>query len=330
MTLQQLSYFLATASHGSFSAAAATLHMAQPSLSDQIRRLEAELGVPLFVRAGRRLELTEAGRALLPNAERTLEAAEATVASVREVRTLSGGTVSFGTFGSAHHYLLSGLVQDFRTQHPNVRLRIFGQNSSEVADAVREGRLEAGLIVLPIDDRGLDVRTTIREEIHYVSADPERLRRPVTIEELARAPLILHEVRWPTSDPTRRQLAERAQAAGVAIEPDVEVEYLTAALDLAARGLGDTVAPRFVVIGRGYGRRLGSVPFPPPLYDTFAFITRRNAHLSPATRALIAIAERRIEQLAKRLADAPSRVQRISEGADDAPASRQRANPPSP
>lgn len=313
MTLQQLTYFLATAAHGSFSAAAATLHMAQPSLSDQIRRLEAELGVPLFVRAGRRLELTEAGQALLPNAERTLEAAEATVASVREVRTLSGGTVSFGTFGSAHHYLLTGLVQDFRAQHPNVRLRIFGQNSSEVADAVREGRLEAGLIVLPVDDRGLDVRTTIREQIHYVSADPERLLRPVTIEELARAPLILHEVRWPTSDPTRRQLAERAQAAGVTIEPDVEVEYLTAALDLAARGLGDTVSPRFVVIGRGYGRRLGSVPFDPPLYDTFAFITRRNAHLSPATRALITIAERRIEHLAKRLADAPSRVQRTPE-----------------
>jgi DNA-binding transcriptional LysR family regulator len=190
-----------------------------------------------------------------------------------------------------------------------VRLRIFGQNSSEVADAVREGRLEAGLILLPIDDRGLDVRATIREEIHYVSADPGRLREPVSIETLAHAPLILHDVRWATSDPTRRQLAERAQAAGVTIEPDVEVEYLTAALDLAARGLGDTVAPRFVVIGRGYGRRLGSVPFDPPLYDTFAFITRRNAHLSPATRALIAIAERRIDQLAKRLADAPPRVE---------------------
>ena len=310
MKLQQLTYFLAAARHGSFSAAAESLHMAQPSLSDQIRRLEAELGVSLFVRAGRRLELTEAGQILLPHAERTLAAAEETMASVREVRTLAGGTVSFGTFGSAHHYLLTGLVQDFRAEHPDVRLRIFGQNSSEVADAVREGRLEAGLILLPIDDRGLDVRATIREEVHYVSADPERLREPVSIEMLARAPLILHDVRWATSDPTRRQLAERAQAAGVSIEPDVEVEYLTAALDLAARGLGDTVAPRFVVIGRGYGRRLGSVPLDPPLYDTFAFITRRNAHLSPATRALIAIAERRIEQLAKRLADAPPRVQR--------------------
>lgn len=315
MTLQQLTYFLASATHGSFSAAAESLHMAQPSLSEQVRRLEAELGVSLFVRAGRKLELTEAGHLLLPHAERTLAAAEETVASVREVRTLSGGTVSFGTFGSAHHYLLTGLVQDFRARHPNVRLRILGQNSSEVADAVREGRLEAGLIVLPVDDRGLDVRPTIREEIHYVSADPERLTTPMTIAALAQAPLIMHEVRWPTSDPTRRQLAARAQAAGVTLEPQVEVEYLTAALDLAARGLGDTVAPRFVVIGRGYGRRLGSVPFDPPLYDTFAFITRRSAHLSPATRALIQIAERRIDQLAKRLADAPPQVRASPEGA---------------
>jgi DNA-binding transcriptional LysR family regulator len=313
MTLQQLTYFLAAATHGSFSSAAASLHMAQPSLSEQVRRLEAELGVSLFARAGRRLELTEAGNLLLPHAERTLAAAEETVASVREVRTLSGGSVSFGTFGSAHHYLLTGLVQDFRAQHPKVRLRILGQNSSEVADAVREGHLEAGLIVLPVDDRGLDVRTTMREEIHYVSADPDHLRRPMTIEALASAELILHEVRWPTSDPTRRQLVARAQAAGVIIEPQVEVEYLTAALDLAARGLGDTVAPRSVVIGRGYGRRLGSVSFDPPLYDTFAFITRRNAHLSPATRAVISIAERRIDQLARRLA-APPHPQAVGDG----------------
>ena len=66
MTLQQLRYFLAAAEHGSFSAAAEALLMAQPSLSDQIRRLEAELGVALFARAGRRLALTEAGRMLRP------------------------------------------------------------------------------------------------------------------------------------------------------------------------------------------------------------------------------------------------------------------------
>ena len=301
MTLQQLTYFLAAAEHGSFSAAAESLFMAQPSLSEQIRRLEAELGVALFVRVGRGLELTEAGRMLRPHAERTLDAAREAAESVREVRDLTGGTVAFGTFGSAHHYLLGGLVQDFRTRHPNVRVRVVGQNSVEVADAVRDGHLEAGLVVLPVDDRGLDVRPAMREEILYVTGEAERARTPMTIEALADAPLILFDARWGSDDPTRRQLRERAQKAGVKVEPEIEVEYVTAALELCARGLGDTVCSGSIIVARGYGRKLTSVPFDPPLYDTFAFITRRNAHLSPATRAFMDLAERRVRALEKRL-----------------------------
>jgi DNA-binding transcriptional LysR family regulator len=294
MTLQQLRYFLAAAEHTSFSAAANALLMAQPSLSDQIRRLEADLGVELFARAGRRLELTEAGRMLLPHAERTLASAEEAVESVKEVRTLTGGTASFGTFGSAHHYLLGGLVQDFRRRYPDVRVRVVGQNSAEVADAVREGRLEAGLIALPIEDRGLEVRPSISEENHYVSASSQRVTGPKTIEEIAAAPLILYDARWGPVDPMRRQLNERAQRAGVRIEPQIEVEYLTAALDLAARRLGDTIAGPQVLVTRGYSRKLGSVSLDPPLYDTFAFITRRGARLSPATRAFLELAEKRV------------------------------------
>ena len=301
MTLQQLAYFMAAIERGSFSSAAESLHMAQPSLSEQIRRLEAELGVALFVRAGRGLELTEAGRLLRPHAERTLAAAEEAAASVREVRDVKGGTVAFGTFGSAHHYLLAGLVQDFRARYPDVRVRVVGQNSVEVADAVRDGVLEAGLVVLPIDDRGLDVRPAMREELLYVSADPKRVREPMTVERLATAPLILYDARWGTDDPTRRQLRERAQRAGVTLEPQIEVEYITAALDLAARGLGDTVSPRSIVVSRGFARRLTGVAFDPPLYDTFAFITRRNAHLSPTTRAFMAVAEKRVGALRRRL-----------------------------
>ena len=300
MTLHQLTYFLAAAEYGSFSAAAESLHMAQPSLSDQIRRLEAELGVPLFARTGRRLELTEAGRLLLPQAERTLDAARAAQESVREVRDVTGGTVAFGTFGSAHHYLLGGLVEEFRARHPSVRVRIVGQNSAEVADAVRDGHLEAGLVVLPVDDRGLDVRPVMREEVMYVTASERRAREPMTIERLAEAPLILYDARWAAEDPMRRQLRERAQRAGVKLEPVIEVEYMTAALDLTARGLGDTIADRAIVDARGLGRRLSTVPFDPPLYESFAFITRRDAHLSPATRAFIEVAERRVAKLARR------------------------------
>ena len=274
--------------------------MAQPSLSEQIRRLEAELGVPLFARVGRGLELTEAGRLFRPHAERTVAAAREAAESVQEVRDVTGGTVAFGTFGSAHHYLLGGLVEDFRTRHPTVRVRAIGQNSAEVADEVREGRLEAGLVMLPVDDRGLDVRPAMREEQLYISAEPSRLREPMTIERLAEAPLILYDARWGSDDPTRRQLRERAQQAGVTLDPQIEVEYVTAALDLCARGLGDTISTRTML--RTRGRKLGGVSFDPPLYDTFAFVTRRNAQLSPAAREFMALAEKRVQGLQKRLA----------------------------
>src|SRR4051812_1914331 len=241
MTLQQLSYFLAAAENGSFSAAANALLMSQPSLSDQIRRLEAELGVPLFVRAGKGVELTDAGRILRPYAERVLAETQEAMESVREVRDLTGGTVAFGFFGGAHHSLLGGVVEQFRRQYPAVRLRAVGQNSAEVADAVREGTLEAGLVILPVEDVGLDLKPARSEELLYITADRERAREPMTIERLAAAPLILYDARWAAQDPARTQLRERAQTAGVRIEPTIEVEYMTAAFDLAARGLGDTI-----------------------------------------------------------------------------------------
>jgi DNA-binding transcriptional LysR family regulator len=273
--------------------------MAQPSLSEQIRRLEAELGVALFARAGRGLALTEAGRLLRPQAERTLAAAQEAADSVREVRELTGGTASFGTFGNAPFYLLSDLVQDFRKRHPNVRVRLVGLNSSEVAEAVREGRLEGGLIALPIDAHGLDVRPAIRDEILFLTADQTAIAEPMTIERLVTRPLILYDARFGWTDPTRRQLLERAQRAGLTLEPEIEVEYVATALDLAVRGLGDTIGARGVTLGRTWARRLKTTPFDPPLYDTFAFITRRDAPLSPATRAFMRLAARRIEALGR-------------------------------
>lgn len=297
MTLQQLTYFLAAAEHGSFSAAAEALFMSQPSLSEQVRKLEDELGVPLFIRLGRGLALTEAGRTFLPHAERTLADAAQATASVAEVRGLRAGTASFGTLGDAGYYLLGDLAADFRARYPDVRLRIIGQNSSEVADQVREGRLEAALVVLPIDDDGLEVRPAMQEEVLYTSADEEHVARPMTIERLANMPLILYDARYGWEDPTRRQLAERAQRAGVSIRPILEIEQVGVAVELAARGVGDTIVGRRVAAAATFPKRLRTAPFRPALKQTFAFIQRRGARLSPATRELVAMAEARVKSL---------------------------------
>src|SRR4029077_6889150 len=116
MNLQQLAYFREAFEQRSFSAAAKVLHMAQPSLSEQIRRLEGELGVPLFVRVGGGVEPTQAGRAgppaaggvaALPPAERVLAEVESARESVAGVRDVRAGTASFGTFSTAVYYLLA-------------------------------------------------------------------------------------------------------------------------------------------------------------------------------------------------------------------------------
>jgi DNA-binding transcriptional LysR family regulator len=309
MTLQQLEYFLTALQEGSFSAAAERLHLAQPSLSEQVRRLEAELGLPLFARVGRGIKPTEAALALRPHAEAALAAVAEAREAVVQQRELQGGIATFGTFGSARWYPGTQIVAAFRRRHPKVRVRLVGQNSSEVATAVREGDLEAGLVALPIDDTGLEVRPIMHDEIVYASADPARLRKPVTIAQLAAAPLILTETSFGLEDPTRRQLFELAQRAGVTIEPQIDVEDLETAIDLAARGFGDTLVARGVLLslGRRVPKRLGWVPFADPVYDTFAFINRRGARLSPAAREFMALAEERMTAMAGELKTKPPR-----------------------
>jgi LysR family cyn operon transcriptional activator len=300
MTLQQLTYFLAAAEHGSFTAAADVLRLARPSVSEQIAHLEAELGVALFVRSGRRLELTDAGRLLRPEAERTLAAANDASDVVRRARTLTGGTASLGTFSTAHHLLLPGLVEDFARRHPQVAIRVVGENSSQLADAVRAGRLEAGLVALPIDDDGLEVGAPVAQfEVVYATTEPDALTAPVTIEQLAQTTLVLPEARWGDADPTRRQLAERAQRAGTTITPRVEVQHANAAIELAARGLGGTLVTHALLDTLGYADRLARVPLDPPLHEAFAFIQRRSARLSPATHALMTLAEHHLARLAR-------------------------------
>lgn len=291
MTLKQLRAFLISARTGSFTAAAKTMGIAQASVSELVRALEDENGTVLFVRGGRKLVLTSAGVALLPHAEQTLAAADNGLRALRSVRSLSGGVATFGVLRNAAYYLLSDLAEEFHRRYPDVRIRLIGMNSVEVAAAVASGSLEAGLVVLPIDDEGLKVTPLLRDEVLYASKAPERLARPVTIEQLAHASLILYDAHYGWKEPTRRQLAERAQMAGVRLEPMIEVEQVESALSLVARGIGDTIASRAVTLSPVCPSTVGTVSFDPPLYDTIAFVQRESAVLSPATQEIARLAQ---------------------------------------
>ena len=126
--------------------------------------------------------------------------------------------------------------------------------------AARE--LEAG-ISLPIDDEKLDVRPIVRDEVVYVSAHPERTRQPATIERLAATPLIFYDAESADDDPIRRQLAERAQALGLRLQPKVEVELKDIALQLVAAGIGDTYLPSAFIHAPYFPEGLSTVSFRP-------------------------------------------------------------------
>ncbi len=153
-------------------------------------------------------------------------------------------------------------------------------------------------MLLPIDDDKLDVRPIVRDEVLYVSACPERAREPATIERLAATPLIFYDAESADEDPIRRQLAERAQAIGMRLQPRIEVELKDLALRLVAAGIGDTYLPSAYTHAPYFPAGLGTAPFTPPLHDTFAVITRPGSRLSPGVRELLADAEAHMRAVA--------------------------------
>lgn len=302
MTLQQLLYFRTAASLGSFNAAARALHCTQPAVSEQVRQLERELGVSLFARGGRGLTLTSAGRAFLGHAERVAEATDDALASVgRPAVARRERVVTMGVFRNAPYYDIAGLAARFCAVDPEARLQLPGQNSADVAAAVRAGELEAGLVVLPVDDRQLDVRPLFRDEVVVVSADRSRTRRRLSIAKLAEAPLILYDASHGFDDPTRRQFAAAAQEAGVTLAPRVDVEHVETAFQLVGLGLGDTIAARAVTRATPLPENVAAVGLAEPIHDSFAVITRLGATLSPGTLTLVNLVDDWAATVAARL-----------------------------
>jgi len=176
LSLHQLRCFLATYEHGSLTGAAEELGYAQPSVSEQVRLLERSVGSPLFRRVGRGVVPTTVAETLRPHAERTLAAADEAMRVAQSATALETGTIRFGMFGTARLYASAGLVADVLARHPGVRVELVGQNSSDVLEDLRRGRLEAAMIAVPqISSEGMEVTPVARDELVYVSAHPERL-----------------------------------------------------------------------------------------------------------------------------------------------------------
>jgi DNA-binding transcriptional LysR family regulator len=301
LSLQQIRCFCSALELGSFTAAAEALGVSQPAVAEQVRKLEQALGADLFVRAGRGVVATEAGRAFAEHAARSLRAVEDAAGSVGELTALRGGTIAVGMFGDPSVWRVHEAAAAFLRRHPEVSLRMVGRNSAVVVERVRRGEYEAGLVLLPIDDDQLDVRPIVRDEVLYVSASADRTRRPATMERLATTPLVFYDAESADKDPIRRQLVERAQALGMRLRPRVEVELKDIALQLVAAGVGDTYLPSAYTRAPYYPEGLSTASFSPALYDTFAIVTRPGARLSAGVRELLAGLEEHLRSVADEL-----------------------------
>jgi DNA-binding transcriptional LysR family regulator len=194
MDLRQLRYFVAVADELHFRRASAKLHVAQPALSEQIRKLEAELGVPLMIRSSRSVTLTDAGAVLLADARRILHQAEVAAHATRVTGKASGGRLRLGLtpFGppSAVRASLSGLC----AAPPRARVRVeleTGDARSLLLD-VRSGHLDAAVVHLPAPTAGLRVIEVGREVASAVTVrHGRRPPGPVTLKDLVGEPLLV-------------------------------------------------------------------------------------------------------------------------------------------
>ena len=307
LSLHQLRCFLATYEHGSLTGAAEELGYAQPSVSEQVRLLERSVGSPLFRRVGRGVVPTTVAETLRPHAERTLAAADEAMRVAQSATALETGTIRFGMFGTARLYASAGLVADVLARHPGVRVELVGQNSSDVLEDLRRGRLEAAMIAVPqISSEGMEVMPVALDELVYVSAHPDRLESPVTAARLSRAELVMPETTWRAVDSTRIVLRRMLHESGRNPQTRIEVEDVETAVELVGLGLADTVIPK------GAASQLlprlapdaGYVSLRPRQYDSLAIVHRAGASLSPAARLMIEVATRRIQEVAEPLGQA--------------------------
>jgi DNA-binding transcriptional LysR family regulator len=286
--LRQLATFVAVAEEGSFTRAADRLHVVQSAVSAGVRNLERELGATLFDRSTHRVQLTDAGQALLPQARATLAAATAARDAVDAVRGGVRGTVLLGTMQAQGMRAIDvpGLLAEFREDHPlvAVHIRHAAGGSSEMAAHVREGRLDLAFVSLPtLELPGVELTPLAHEPIVVVApaAHPLAKRTAVALAALADQPLVEFPKGWGMRIANDRAFA----AAGVTRTITYEVNDTASVIEFVRHGLALSLLPASFV-DAGDELRLIPIRGRGPEFVT-AIATPSNRRLSAAARALV-------------------------------------------
>jgi DNA-binding transcriptional LysR family regulator len=244
MEFRQLRYFLAVAEHLHFTVAAERLGIAQPPLSQQILKLERELGTKLFMRYPRRVELTEAGVILRERAQRVLDEANDAFEHVKKAARGESGHLSIGFAGSTvFHPSVASTLRKFRQTYPDVIVRTEESNSTALLDKVIEGRVDCAMVRLPLDCRELLTASLAEEEMIAVLPTGHRLGRLRSVElaQLSADPFVL----FPRSIGPNLydSIISACRAAGYSPRVEMESPQLSATVNMVAAGFGVTVIP---------------------------------------------------------------------------------------
>lgn len=248
MQLRQLEAFVAVAEERSFTRAAARLYVAQSGLSATVRSLERELRASLFVRTTRRVELTEAGRALLLEARRALLAARAGEEAVAAVEGLERGTLAIGVMQAGWLFDLPASLARYRAAHPAIQIRLRQASSEELATLLDDGTLELFTTASETTPSRIRSLPLVESPLAVVCARGDVLadRQSVNLRAVAGRNQVGFPRGWGV-----RTVADRAMhAVGLETGVDLEVNDTTTLLDLVEAGLGVAILPEALARNR--------------------------------------------------------------------------------
>jgi len=248
MDLRQLRYFSKVVESGSFSKAAKQLNVAQPALSQHVRRMEEELGVSLLHRSVHGVAATEAGQRLHESAKRILTDFSEIPDRVRGAAVAPRGKVLFGMPGTVSELLAAPLIEEARAHYPDIRIRVVEAMSGYVLEWLRKGDVDLAISYGTSDPRGFAFHHALSEEICLFASSgmegcAELSHGSVSLADAARLPLIV-----PGPGHGLRELIESvAFSVNASISPAVEIDSYGQIKQLVSRGLGYGILPRMAV-----------------------------------------------------------------------------------
>ena len=247
MELRRIQYFVAVAEELHFGRAAERLQMAQPPLSQQIKQLEAEIGVTLLLRSTRRVELTAAGERFLERARQILVSVDDAVDEATRVSQGLLGTLAIGFTGSATYDLLPSLARALRAELPGIELDLRGEmlTPDQVA-ALLDGTLDLGFLRPPVGSPGLDVRVLRHEPLVAVLPESHALagRAKVKLADLRDEPFITYPSH--NRSVVHQAVLEACEQSGFTPAPVHEVGETSTLVSFVAAGLGVALVPASV------------------------------------------------------------------------------------